>query len=68
MDIVADIPCQGFKNNNGKLAIQCNSLYFKHLADYFHRELLKRKYLMMDETPIQVLHEPGRTPESKSYV
>lgn len=48
--------------------IQCNSLYFKHLTDYFHRELLKRKYLMMDETPIQVLHEPGRTPESKSYV
>lgn len=49
-------------------AIQCNSLYFKHLTDYFHQELLKRKYLMMDETPIQVLHEPGRTPESKSYV
>ena len=49
-------------------AIQCNSLYFKHLTDYFHRELLKRKYLMMDETPIQVLHEPGKTPESKSYV
>lgn len=49
-------------------AIQCNSLYFEHLTDYFHRELLKRKYLMMDETPIQVLHEPGRTPESKSYV
>lgn len=49
-------------------AIQCNSLYFKHLTDYFHRELLKRKYLMMDETPIQVLHEPGRTSESKSYV
>ena len=48
--------------------IQCNSLYFKHLTDYFHRELLKRKYLMMDETPIQVLHEPGRIPESKSYV
>lgn len=49
-------------------AIQCNSLYFKNITDYFHRELLKRKYLMMDETPIQVLHEPGRTPESKSYV
>ena len=49
-------------------AIQCNSLYFKHLTDYFHRELLKRKYLMMDETPIQVLHEPGKSPKSKSYV
>lgn len=49
-------------------SVQCNNLYFKHLTDYFHRELLKRNYLMMDETPIQVLNEPGKIPESKSYV
>lgn len=49
-------------------SVQCNNLYFKHLTDYFHRKLLKRNYLMMDETPIQVLNEPGKTPESKSYV
>ena len=30
--------------------------------------LLLYKRLMMDKTPIQVLHEPGKTPESKSYV
>lgn len=49
-------------------AVKCHERYFKPMTDYFHRELLKRKYLMMDETPIQVLKEPEKTPESKSYV
>ena len=34
--------------------------YLQPLYDYFHRELLKRRFLMMDETPIQVLKEDGR--------
>ncbi len=29
---------------------------------------MKRRYLMADETPIQVLKEEGRRPQSKSYV
>lgn len=37
------------------------------MYDYFHRELLKRRFLMMDETPIQVLKEEGRRAQSKSY-
>lgn len=41
--------------------------YFKPMFDYFHRELLKRKFIMMDESPIQVLKEPDRRPQSKSY-
>ena len=41
--------------------------YFKPLFEYFHRELLKRQFIMMDESPIQVLKEPGRRPQSKSY-
>lgn len=49
-------------------SVQCNELYFKPITDYFWREAIKRKFLMMDETPIQVLKEPGKTPESKSYV
>lgn len=49
-------------------AIQCNTMYFKPLADYFHRKLLERKFIMMDETTIQVLNEPNKRPESKSYV
>lgn len=42
--------------------------YLKPVYDYFHRELLKRHFLMADETPIQVLKEPDRRPQSKSYV
>ena len=38
------------------------------MYDYFHRELLKRKFLMMDETPVQVLNENGRKAQSKSYL
>ena len=41
--------------------------YMQPMYDYFHRELLKRRFLMMDETPIQVLKEDGRRAQSKSY-
>lgn len=41
--------------------------YIQPVYDYFHRELLKRRFLMMDETPIQVLKEEGRRAQSKSY-
>ena len=34
--------------------------YMQPMYDYFHQELLKRRFLMMDETPIQVLKEEGR--------
>lgn len=40
------------------------SLVFERL----HEELLKRRYLHADETTLQVLHEPGRPAESKSYM
>lgn len=42
--------------------------YLEPLYDYFHRELLKRQFLMMDETPIQVLKEEGRRAQTKSYL
>ena len=41
--------------------------YIQPMYDYFHRELLKRRFLMMDETPVQVLKEDGRKAQSKSY-
>lgn len=41
--------------------------YMQPMYDYFHRELLKRRFLMMDETPIQVLKEEGRRVQPKSY-
>ena len=48
--------------------ITCSQNYLKPIYDYFHRELLKRHFLMADETPIQVLKEPGRRPQNKSYI
>ena len=49
-------------------AILVFQLYFQFLVQFFHRELLKRHFLMMDETPVQVLKEPDKRPQSKSYV
>lgn len=42
-------------------------VYMQVMYDYFHRLLLKRRFLMMDVTPVQVLKEEGRKPQTKSY-
>ncbi len=47
--------------------IRSGMLYLKPMFDFFHRKLLEREFLMMDETPVQVLSEEGRRPETKSY-
>ena len=46
----------------------CSQDYLVNMYNFLHRTLLTRQYLMADETPIQVLKEPGRRPQSKSYV
>ena len=48
--------------------IYCSEHFFQPLYDYFHRELLKRSFAMADETRIQVLHEPGREPQTQSFM
>lgn len=48
--------------------IYCSGNYFSPLYDYFHRELLKRQFLMADETRVQVLKEPERKAETDSYM
>lgn len=48
--------------------IYCANTYFRHMYDYFHRQLLLRKYLMADETRVQVLKEPERKPETDSFM
>lgn len=61
----------GAKISRGTMAnwiITCSKQYLKPVYDYLHRCLLQRRYLMADETPIQVLKEPDRRPESKSYL
>ena len=51
-----------------KWIIYCSDHYLKPLYEYFHREMLKRKFLMADETRIQVLKEPGRDPQTDSFM
>ena len=46
----------------------CVENYLCHVYDYFHRQLRMRKYLMADETRVQVLNEPGRNPETDSWM
>lgn len=61
----------GAKINRTTMAnwvIECSSRYFRPMYNYLHRKLLERKYLAADETPIQVLKEEDRRPQSKSYV
>ena len=48
--------------------IYCASQYFAPFYDYLHRELLKRQFLMADETRIQVLHETERKAETDSFM
>ena len=61
----------GVKISRGTMArwtIYCAEHYFTPMIDHFHRLLTKRKYVAADETPIQVLKEADRRPQTKSYV
>ena len=42
--------------------------YLTPVYEQLHRELLKRDVLHADETTLQVLHEPGKKPQSESYM
>lgn len=52
----------------GNWIIDCAEKYLQPLYGYFHRELLKRRFAMADETRIQVLKEPGRRPQTDSFM
>jgi len=38
------------------------------MYDYFRRKLLSRPFVMADETPLQVQHEPERRAQTQSYM
>ena len=42
--------------------------YLKPVYEQLHKELLMRDVLHADETTLQVLHEPNKKPQSKSYM
>ena len=48
--------------------IRNSEAFFLPMYEYFHRKLLEREFAMADETPLQVLHEPGRRAQTRSYM
>jgi transposase len=55
------------RQNMANWMIKCAAL-FKHMYDRMHRYLLNDRYLHADETPIQVLSEPGKKATNMSYM
>ena len=58
-----DIPRATFAN----WMIQCGQL-IQPLINLLHDDLLTRDIILADETPLQVLKEPGRAAQTKSYL
>lgn len=48
--------------------IKNTSCFLKVLYDCWHRLIKKRPFIMADESPVQVLREPGRRAQTKSYM
>lgn len=48
--------------------IRCAEDYLLPITDYLRRKLLLRDIVHVDETPVQVLKEEGKKPQSKSYM
>jgi transposase len=48
--------------------LQSSESWLSPIVDYMNKQLLTEKHLHMDETPIQVLQEPGRKNQTKSYM
>jgi len=60
----------GIEMNRSTLAnwmIKCGELV-QPLINRFEEQLLSQPFIHMDETPVQVLNEAGKTAESKSYM
>ena len=48
--------------------LKASQVYLQPVYEQLHRELLQREVLHADETTLQVLHEPVKEPQSKSYM
>lgn len=69
--IEQDLGRLGAKISRATLAnwvIKNAEAFFTPMYEYFHRKLLVRNFVMADETPVQVLHEPERRAQTKSYM
>lgn len=61
-----DIPLSRQTMSNWLL--KCTEDYLVPIYDRLHDQLLQHEVLHADETTFQVLHEEGKTPQSKSYM
>ena len=69
--IEQDLGRLGAKISRATLAnwvIKNSEAFFTPMYDFFRRKLLERDFAMADETPVQVLHEPERRAQTKSYM
>lgn len=48
--------------------IHCSNKWLTPIFEYMHELLLKEDIINADETELQVLHEPGKDPKTKSYI
>lgn len=48
--------------------IRCSQDYFSPVTKHLQKQLLKRDIIHCDETPVQVLKEEGKKPQTKSYM
>ena len=48
--------------------LRASEIYLTPVYEQLHRELLTRDVLHADETTLQVLHEPGKKPQTESYM
>lgn len=48
--------------------IKCTEDYLVPIYERLHEQLMQQDVLHADETTLQVLHEKGKTPQSKSYM
>lgn len=48
--------------------LQSADMWLRPIYDLMHKKLLEHDVLHADETTLQVLHEDGRKPQSKSYM
>lgn len=69
--IEQDLGRLGAKISRATLAnwvIKNSEAFFTPMYGFFRRKLLERDFAMADETPVQVLHEPERRAQTKSYM
>jgi transposase len=48
--------------------IKCSEKWLTPIYEELHRKLLQEDIIHADETALQVLHEPGKTPQTESFM